>query len=245
MSIDLNCDLGEGMNNDEALMPYISSANIACGYHAGDEETMRRTVECALQHNVAIGAHPGFADKVNFGRTEQKLTGVEYYDLVSAQLFLLKRMTDSFGVNLHHVKPHGALYNIAAKDKTLAAVIAKAVHDFDPSLVLYGLSGSYSIAKANAIGLKTASEVFADRTYTDEGQLTPRMLPNALIEDTNDSLEQVLLMIREQKVISLNNIAVPITAETICIHGDGSHAVEFAQTIHRALKENNIEIRTI
>lgn len=244
MSIDLNCDLGEGVNNDEALMQCISSANIACGYHAGNEETMKRTVEYALQHNVAIGAHPGFADKATFGRTEQKLARSEYYDLVSAQLLLLKKVTDAFDTKLHHVKPHGALYNMATKDKTLAAIIAKAVHDFDPSLVLYGLSGSHLISEANTIGLKTASEVFADRTYTDEGRLTPRTLPDALVENTNDSLAQVLLMIREQKVVSINKITVPITAETICIHGDGSHAIEFAQAIHLALKENDIEIRT-
>ncbi len=245
MQIDLNCDMGEGMNNDAALMPFVSSANIACGYHAGNDESMHRTIACALTYNVAIGAHPGFADKENFGRTEQQLTDNGYYDLVAAQLFKLKKVAARLGAALHHVKPHGALYNMAAKDNELAAIIASAVYDFDPSLVLYGLSGSYSITAAKKIGLRTASEVFADRTYTDEGNLTPRNLPNALIDDIDKSLEQVVMMTGEQKLISLNGIIVPITAETICIHGDGTIAVIFAKAINHFLKENNIEIRTI
>lgn len=243
--IDLNCDMGEGMNNDAELMVFISSANIACGYHAGDEDTMKRTVEYAIQHKVAIGAHPGFADKANFGRSEQQLSSAGYYDLVAQQLCLLKKVTDDSGVKLHHVKPHGALYNMAARSKTLASIIAKAVCDFDASLVLYGLSGSYLISEAMAIGLKTASEVFADRTYSDEGKLTLRNLPGALIEDAATSVQQVLRMVREQNVVSVSNKIIPVKAETICIHGDGAHAIEFAQTINRTLKENHLAIQTI
>lgn len=245
IAVDLNCDMGEGMNNDATLMAFISSANIACGYHAGDEDTMKRTVEYALQYKVAIGAHPGFADKANFGRSEQQLSSAAYYDLIAQQLYRLKKVTNTFAVKLHHVKPHGALYNMAAKDKTLASIIAKAVYDFDASLVLYGLSGSCLISEAMAIGLKTASEVFADRTYTDEGKLTLRNLPGALIEDAGVSVQQVLRMVKEQNVVAVSNKIIPIKAETICIHGDGAHAIEFAQTINRTLKENHIAIQTI
>ena len=245
ISIDLNCDMGEGMPDDAALMPFISSANIACGYHAGDTDTMNRTVEIALQHKVAIGAHPGFDDKENFGRKEQCLIDNSYYDLVMDQLYRLKAVTDGFGVKLHHVKPHGALYNMAAKDKHLASIIAKAVHDFDDSLLLYGLSGSFSISEAKAVHLKTASEVFADRKYTDDGSLTPRTLPNALIKDALQSIQQVLQMITQQSVYAVSNKLVPVAAETICIHSDGPHSVEFAKKINEALKENNIEIKAV
>jgi UPF0271 protein len=244
-SIDLNCDMGEGMGNDAELMGYISSANIACGYHAGDEDLMKRTVELALKYDVAIGAHPGFADKQNFGRTELKLPLEKYYELVTEQLYLLKKITNLFGATIYHVKPHGALYNMAARDKSIAAIIAKAVKDLDERLILYGFSRSYLISEAQARDLKTASEVFADRTYQDDGSLTPRSQPNALIEDENVSLSQVLQMIQHQTVTSVNNITVPITAETICIHGDGKHAVVFAKHIYQTLKQNNIAVKPI
>ncbi len=244
-SIDLNCDMGEGMSNDAALMPYISSANIACGYHAGDENIMQQTVALALKHNVAIGAHPGFADKKNFGRKELLLPGEQYYELIIEQLNILKKITVSFDAIIHHIKPHGALYNMAARDKAIAATIAKAVKDFDKNLIVYGLSGSNLITEAQALQLKTASEVFADRTYRDDGSLTSRSQPNALIEDENVSLKQVLQMIQQQTVTSINNITVPISAETICIHGDGKHAVAFARRIHQTLKQNNIAIKPI
>ena len=237
--------MGEGMPNDAALMPLISSANIACGYHAGDADTMRRTIQLALQNNVAIGAHPGFDDKENFGRKELQLSEKGYYDLITKQLHAFAEIANSLGATTHHVKPHGALYNLAAKNKNVAAIIAKAVHDFDASLVLYGLSGSYSISEAKAIGLKTASEVFADRTYTDEGVLTSRTLPNALITDETIAQKQVLQVIQSKTVTSVDSKTIPIAAETICIHGDGAHAVQFAITINKLLKENNIAIKTI
>jgi UPF0271 protein len=243
ISIDLNCDMGEGMLNDAALMPYITSANIACGFHAGDIDIMKRTVELALKHNVAIGAHPGFNDKVNFGRKEQHLSAKEYYQLIIGQLNILQEITKEFNTKLHHVKPHGALYNMAAKDKTLAAIISKAVKDFDESLIVYGLSGSPSITEAQGLQLETASEVFADRTYQDDGGLTPRAFKNAMIESEEASIKQVLMMVQEQRVVSINNTAVPIVAETICIHGDGVHAVDFAKRIHQTLKEKNIVIK--
>lgn len=245
LTIDLNCDMGEGMPYDADIMPYISSVNIACGYHAGNDEIMKRTVELALQNNVAIGAHPGFADKENFGRKEIYMLRRNYYELIIEQLAILKKITGSFSVTIHHVKPHGALYNMAARDKTLAAIIAQAVKDFDDKLILYGLSGSESINEAKALNLQSANEVFADRTYQDDGNLTPRSQTNALIEDENASIQQVLQMITQKTVTSVNNKTVPIIAETICIHGDGEHAVEFAKLIHQNLKQNHIAIKAL
>jgi UPF0271 protein len=237
--------MGEGMTDDAAIMPYISSVNIACGYHAGDEQTMRQTVELALQHGVAIGAHPGFADKKNFGRKEEHLTEEAYCDLVSEQLHLLQQYIDAAGAVMHHVKPHGALYNMSAKDKVLAAIIAKAVKDHDPALVLYGLSNSYSITEAVAAGLQTASEAFADRTYTNDGSLTPRTQPGALIDDEQLMIQQTLQLIRQQAVTSVDNKIVPVKAETICIHGDGPHALAYAIQLNTALKRAGIRIKAI
>ncbi|MFL9481798.1 5-oxoprolinase subunit PxpA [Chitinophagaceae bacterium LWZ2-11] len=243
--IDLNCDMGEGMEYDDQLMPYISSANIACGYHAGNEDIMKKTVELSLQHKVSIGAHPGFLDKANFGRTEMQVSDKQVYDWVTEQLHSLKKICATFNAPIHHIKPHGALYNMAAKNKTLAASIAKAIHDFDTNLFLYGLSGSYLISEAKAIGLQTASEVFADRTYQDTGMLTPRSLPNALIESDDEALLQVLNMVKKQNVTSVTGKIIAITAETICLHGDGKHAVSFAKLIHQSLKNNHIGVKAI
>ena len=231
MHIDINCDMGEGMGNDEAIMPFITSANIACGYHAGDEETMRKTIQLAKQHGVHIGAHPSFLDRENFGRTEINTTPGEVYQLVTAQLVLFKKIADDENAVIHHVKPHGALYNMSAKDPALAKVIAQAVKDFDETLVLFGLSGSVSITKAKAAGLKTCSEVFADRTYRDDGSLTPRSQPDALVEDEEKAVAQVLQMVQKGTVTSVSGKEVPIVAETVCIHGDGKNAVPFARRL--------------
>lgn len=244
-TIDLNCDMGEETGNDALIMPFISSANIACGYHAGNEETMKRTVELAMQYNVAIGAHPSFADKDNFGRTDMHLPSAEVYDLVTRQVFLLSEIAKTAGARLHHVKPHGALYTMAARGKKLAAVIALAVKDVNEYLVLYGLSGSHLIREAKAIGLKTANEVFADRTYQDNGTLTPRSKPNALVEDEEQAVQQVLQMVKSGKVTSVLKKTIPLVADTICIHGDGKNPVAFAKRISEVLKENNIVIKAI
>lgn len=245
MSIDLNCDMGEGMDNDALIMRFISSANIACGYHAGNTDIIKKTIELALHHNVVIGAHPGFGDKENFGRKEVQLSDDAYYELVSEQLYIIQQMADESGAILHHVKPHGALYNMSVKNASLAHTIARAVKDHDASLILYGLSNSYSITEAEKINLTTASEVFADRTYTDAGTLTPRTEANALISSEEQSLQQVLQMIQQQTVTSLNKKTVAVKADTICIHGDGAHAVQFAQLIFKTLKQNNIAIKNI
>jgi 5-oxoprolinase (ATP-hydrolysing) subunit A len=235
--VSINCDLGEGMNNDALIMPFISSANIACGYHAGDEKTIWRTIELAVQYKVNVGAHVSFLDKSNFGRQEMDLPATEIYELVQQQLIILKELADSFDVKLNHAKPHGALYNMSARDAAIAKSIANAIKDFDGSLILYGLSGSHSVSEAKSVGLKTASEVFADRTYRDDGSLTHRSQPNALIGDAEQVVKQVLQMINEGTVTTVSGKKIPIVAETICIHGDGKHAVEFAKAIHSAIKK--------
>jgi UPF0271 protein len=237
--------MGEGMPNDEALIIFISSANIACGFHAGDEALMKKTVQLAKQYNVAIGAHPGFPDKENFGRTEINFSPTDIYRLVSDQIKLLQTICKDEEVAMHHVKPHGALYNMASKNAEIAHAISSAIYDLDTSLILYGLSGSSLIIEAKAIGLKTASEVFADRTYQNDGSLTVRSQTNALIEEEETSIKQVLQMIQIQTVTSVNNVTVPIKAETICIHGDSARAVQFTKSIHQILKENGITIKPI
>lgn len=244
-NIDLNCDMGEGMSNDAALMPFISSANIACGAHAGDEHTMHQTVALAMQYGVAIGAHPSFDDKGNFGRTEMQLTIPELYMLVQQQVKLLDKICAAAGATLHHVKPHGALYNMAAKEATFSAAIAKAIFDLNPALILYGLSGSHLISEAEKLGLKTASEVFADRTYRDDGSLTPRSQANALIEDEAIAMKQILQFIQQKTVTSTSGKTISLQADTICIHGDVKHAVAFAKRTETLLKEKNILIESI
>jgi UPF0271 protein len=231
MHIDINCDMGEGMANDEVLMPHITSANIACGYHAGGEALIRKTIDLALRHTVYIGVHPSFRDKVNFGRREMDLPPEELYALVIQQLVKVDLIAREKKALLHHVKPHGALYNMAARDRNMARIIATAVKDFNEDLILYGLSGSHLISEAQAIGLSTASEVFADRTYQDDGSLTPRSQPGALIENPAQAVEQVQQMVNEGCVTTLSGRQIPITAETVCIHGDGRHAVEIAKAL--------------
>ncbi|MEP7148570.1 MAG: 5-oxoprolinase subunit PxpA [Acidobacteriota bacterium] len=245
LSIDLNCDMGEGCGNDAELMKYISSANIACGFHAGDSSTMSHTVELALEHSVAIGAHPGFRDLENFGRNAMSLPPNEVFAIVVEQVQTLKRVCETHGALLHHVKPHGALYNQAAKDDQLATAIADAIVSVDRSLVLYGLSGSFLISAAEAAGLKTASEVFADRTYQSDGSLTPRTELNALITEVETAIAQALQMIRSRIVTSTTGESVSIRADTLCVHGDGAHAVEFARAIHEAFEGFEIAIQPI
>lgn len=229
--------MGEGIGNEEALMPFISSANIACGYHAGDEATMYKVIELCLQYKVGIGAHPSFPDRENFGRTEMDLSLFQIHKIVTDQLKMISGVAQKNGARLNHVKPHGALYNMAAKNTGVAHAIAKAVKDFDPSLIFFGLSGSKMIAMAKAEGLKTSNEVFADRTYEPDGSLTPRVLPNALLINADDVVKQVLRFVKENKVMTLTGEEIDISADTICIHGDGPHAVEFAKSIYQKLHE--------
>jgi 5-oxoprolinase (ATP-hydrolysing) subunit A len=235
--IDINCDMGEGCGNDEELMNCVSSINVACGFHAGNASVMRKTTELAVNKGVKIGSHPSFSDSANFGRSEMQISAQEVFDIVLYQTSALKGICEAFGTKLHHVKPHGALYNQAAKDKILAEAIANAVKKLDANLILYGLSGSCLISEAEKIGLQTKSEVFADRTYQSDGSLTPRNLPNALISNVNEAIKQVMQMIDTQTVTATTDEIVKLKAETICIHGDGENAVEFAQAIYKKLNE--------
>ena len=249
-SVDLNCDMGESfgawkMGNDAELMDHVSSVNIACGFHAGDATTMRRTVETALKKGVAIGAHPGYPDLQGFGRREMSLSNDEAADMVLYQISALKGICESLGARLNHVKPHGALYNRAARDAGLARSIASAVKSLDPQLKLYGLSGSFLISEAEHIGLRTASEVFADRRYSPDGPLVARTEPDALIDDVSSACAQVLQMVSLQTVNAADGREIGIKADTICIHGDGPHALEFARSIRAALIKNEIEITSI
>lgn len=248
-TIDLNCDMGESfgawkMGNDAELMKFVSSVSIACGFHAGDPGIIRKTIETALKNDVAIGAHPGFPDLQGFGRRDLDLSPQEVFDIMLYQISAVKGICEALGGKLRHVKPHGALYNQAANDKQLARAIAESVAAVDDSLILYGLSGSQLIAEAERAGLKTASEVFADRTYLADGSLTPRSEPNALIKDTGHASRQVMQMIRDQRVECIDGKTVDLTAETVCIHGDGENALEFARAIHQSLSECGIEIRS-
>src|SRR6188768_3641176 len=212
---DLNCDMGEGMGNDDAIMPYITSANISCGFHAGNGDTIRYTMALAIKHGVRIGAHPSFHDKENFGRKEMELTQEKLYAIVLEQLIKMDLITKEKGTRLCHVKPHGALYNMAAKDAKIAATIAQVIKDFNEDLVLYGLSNSFLISEAKALGLQTANEVFADRTYQDDGGLTPRSQSNALIKTEEECIQQVLQMVKEGTVTTTSGKTIPIIAETI------------------------------
>jgi len=246
-SIDLNSDMGESfgawrMGRDADLMDFVSSINIACGFHAGDASVIRKTVETAIEKKVKIGAHPSFPDLQGFGRREMKMSADEIFDIVLYQVSALKGICEALGTKLHHVKPHGALYNSAAKDVEISQAIAAAVKKIDENLIFYGLSGSFLISEANKIGLKTASEVFADRTYQADGTLTPRNQPNALLKNTETALKQVLQIIQNQTVTAANGEQVKIKAETICIHGDGENALEFARKFYHKLVEHGIEI---
>ena len=250
LSVDLNCDMGESfgawqMGNDAALMDYVSSVNVACGFHAGDASVIRKTIEPAFEQNVAVGAHPSFPDLQGFGRRAMKMSPGEIFDIVLYQVAALKGMCEALGGKLHHVKPHGALYNHAAADKISSEAIAKAVRAIDDNLIFYGLANSFLISEAERIGLKTANEVFADRTYQPDGILTPRSQPNALIETVEKSCGQVLEMITAQTVTATSGEKISIKADTICIHGDGAHALEFARAINRTLGEKGVRIKAI
>lgn len=250
MRIDLNCDMGESfgaytVGRDEEMLAFITSANIACGFHAGDPDVMRRTVQLAVNHNIAIGAHPGFSDLAGFGRRDMALSADEVYTSVVYQIGALAAFVKAEEASLHHVKPHGALYNMAAERAEYAQAIAAAVKDVDSTLMLYGLAGSELIQAGKETGLKTASEVFADRTYTRFGTLTPRRQPNALITDPVRASAQVIRMIKENKVQATDGTDIEIEAETVCIHGDGEQAREFACIIHNKLKEAGIEVASL
>jgi UPF0271 protein len=241
--LDLNCDLGEGAGQDALLMPLISSANIACGAHAGDEATMRATVALAKASRVSIGAHPGYDDRENFGRTEMVLRPQDFFELVTRQIMTLKRITDEEGVALTHVKPHGALYNLSARDAVTARAIAEAVRTASQELVLYGLAGSESIRAGQAAGLQVANEVFADRLYLPDGSLAPRLQPGSMHTAEEAMIAQVIAMVERGMVQAQDGSLIAVKADTLCLHGDGPQAVSFAKTIRKVLIETGVEVR--
>ena len=233
--MDINSDMGEGMSNDAQLLHYISSTNIACGWHAGDPATMKRLVEQAIQKNVLIGAHPGFPDLEGFGRREMEISEEDAYNYVMYQAGALQGFANAAGTKLHHVKPHGAFYNQAAKNIQLARGIARAVKDLGREVILYGLAGSCLVDAANELKVPVWQEVFADRRYTKEGFLVPRTQAGAVIEDEAAALEQVMQMAKKGQVTAIDGSIIKIQADTLCIHGDNPHAVEFARKIQAAL----------
>jgi 5-oxoprolinase (ATP-hydrolysing) subunit A len=245
-TIDLNCDMGESygawrMGADAAIMPLISSANIACGFHAGDPATIRATVGLAVEHGVAIGAHPSLPDLAGFGRRAMKISPQEMYDLVIYQAGALEAFARAAGSRLHHVKCHGALYNMAANDEGLSEAMVRAAKDLG-GVMLYVLSKSKNYEKAKSMGVPVAGEVFADRGYADDGTLAPRDRPGGMIEDAAQAVKQALAMVEQGYVTSLSGRRVPVAAETLCLHGDQAGAVAFAREIRRAFQEREIAI---
>jgi 5-oxoprolinase (ATP-hydrolysing) subunit A len=239
--IELNCDMGESLSavlsgHDNELMKHVSAVNIACGYHAGDVHIMSKTIDNAIINEVKIGAHPGFDDKLNFGRLNQNLLDSEIFNLIVYQVGAIKAMVNSKNAILTHVKPHGALYNMSAKNQNIASAVAKAVLAVDKELILYGLSGSLSILEAKNIGLKTKSEAFADRAYLADGSLCPRNTAGAVFETINQVIDQVYDLKNHNKVKTIDGDYLKLDVDTICIHGDNLMAIEFAKAAKIALK---------
>jgi len=246
-TIDLNCDLGESfgawrMGDDDAVMPYISSANIACGYHAGDPDTMRRTVALALRAKVAIGAHVSLPDLAGFGRREMRVSANEAHAMTLYQVGALAAFARAAGARLAHVKPHGALYNMAARDAALADAIARAVHAFDPALQLVGLAGSELPRAGERAGLAVAHEAFADRRYEADGSLVSRREADAVIHDVDAAVAQALALARGEAISARSGVPLRVRADTICVHGDRVDAGAFAHRLHAALLGADIAI---
>lgn len=246
-TIDLNCDMGESygawkMGADAGVMPFISSANIACGFHAGDPATIRKTVRLAVDSGVAIGAHPSLPDLMGFGRRAMRISPQDMYDLVVYQAGAVEAFARAAGAKLHHVKCHGALYNMAANDEALSDSMVRAVRDLGSGVILYALSGSRNFDIGRKAGIRVAGEVFADRGYSDDGTLASRDKPGAMIEDASVSAKQVLGMIEEGYVTSLGGKRMPVAADTLCLHGDQPGAVAFAQNLRKLFKERNIQV---
>lgn len=248
--VDLNSDIGESfgaynLGLDEEVIKHVSSVNIACGWHAGDPLVMGKTVEFAVNQKVSIGAHPGFPDLMGFGRREMKVTAAEAKAYVKYQIGALWAFSESKGVNLQHVKPHGALYNMAAKDEVLAKAIAEAIYEVDKDLILVGLANSELTKAGEEVGLKVANEVFADRAYNPDGTLVSRKKEGAVISDKNIAIARVIRMIKEGKVEAINGEDVEIQADTICVHGDNPQAVAFVENIRRTLEREDVQVIAI
>jgi UPF0271 protein len=250
MRVDLNCDMGESFGRwelgaDAEVMPHITSANIACGAHAGDPAVMRRTLRLAREHGVACGAHPGFADLAGFGRREIPMTPEEIADLVIVQIGALQAIARSDGIRLTHVKPHGALYNMAARLPVLADAIAGAVASLDTSLVLFCLAGSPMIAAAERAGLTAAAEGFADRSYEPDGSLTPRSVAGSVIHDRQQVVARAVRMVRESRVTARNGEDIDLRVETICVHGDTRGAADLARALRAGLDAAGLTVAAV
>jgi UPF0271 protein len=245
--VDINCDMGESfgayeIGADDEVLPYVTSANIACGFHGGDPTVMRKTVAAAAKHGVAVGAHPGLPDLMGFGRRAMQVTPDEVYDLLIYQIGALLGFAQAAGVRLAHVKPHGALYNMAAAQPALADAIARAVRDVDSRLVLFGLAGSHLLKAAERAGIASASEAFADRNYLHDGALVPRSRPDAMVADVDEAVRRAVRMVKEGVVPDVEGEEIPIRADTICIHGDGPHAAPLARQLRAGLQAAGIEV---
>lgn len=243
LHVDLNADLGEGAPDDAALLALVSSANIACGWHAGDARLMQATVAAALARGVALGAHPSYPDREHVGRREMQLPPDAVRADLIYQIGALQALVRAQGGRLHHVKPHGALYNQAARDPLLAEAIADAVRAVDPGLAVYALAGGELLRAAERAGLRAVAEVFADRGYRADGSLVPRSEPGALVQDVDEAVARTLRMVREGVVQAVSGETVPLRADTVCLHGDGPHALAFARAIHAALAAAGVRVR--
>ena len=248
--VDLNSDLGESfgsykIGNDEGVIPLISSANVACGAHAGDPDVMAKTAELCKKSGISMGAHPGFFDLMGFGRRNMSVSPAEAKNLITYQIGALDAFAKSKGIKLCHVKPHGALYNMAAKDKKLAMAIAEAVYEYNPKLILLGLSGSEMLKAAEEIGLPYAAEVFADRAYEDDGTLVARSKPGAMITDEDEAVSRVIRMIKEHRVTSITGKEIEISPASVCVHGDSEKALLFVKKIRAAFAAEGIEIKPL
>jgi UPF0271 protein len=246
-TIDINCDMGESygawkMGADAEVMPFVTSANIACGFHGGDPATIRTTVKLAVDHGVAVGAHPSLPDLQGFGRRAMKISTQDMYDLVVYQAGAVEAFARAAGARLHHVKCHGALYNMAANDEALSEAMARAVRDLGGGVMLYALSNSVMMTTAQKHGVRVAGEVFADRAYADDGTLAPRGSPGAMIEDAALAARRALEMVEKRYVTSLSGKPIRVSPDTLCLHGDQPGAVAFARAIRAAFAEHGIAI---
>ncbi len=242
LSVDLNADLGEGSGHDAELFELISSANIATGFHAGDSDTMHAAISAAMQHGVAVGAHPSFFDRENFGRKELKVPNEEVFDAVAYQLGIFQAIASALGVRPNHVKPHGALYNMAVRDEKLADAIARGIESVDPKLILFAPDNTELARAGETHGMQIAREIFADRNYLNDGWLVPRTRPDALLRDPKEAAERVLRMLHEGKVRSVEGRDIDVRGETICVHGDTPGAVEFARELRTQLEREGVGI---
>jgi UPF0271 protein len=248
--VDMNCDMGESfgayrIGADDSVFPYITSANVACGFHGGDPSVMRKTLTRARELGVSVGAHPGFPDLIGFGRRSMDVTPDEVYDMMVYQIGALLGFARATGVDLRHVKAHGALYNMAAVKPELAAAIARSVRDVDRDLILFGLPGTHLISEGEAAGLTTAGEAFADRNYMSDGTLVSRRRPDAQVHDADEAVRRAVRLVRDGTVVAVDGTELTLKVDTICIHGDGPHAAEFGHRLRAGFEAAGIGVKAV